>query len=278
MYMGRLVKSLVLCLAAALALLALCSAKRSLEPRFVIQETLTRDQGIAAQADWRSERQFSGIGWKIGAVSRGDGSVMEGGYTVIHPGTRFNSKPKDEVKGKSKDKDKAKDKGKDKRQPGEPIVLPKCMTLAAFDLLPRGYLLVVIRDPATYWQNYERDQGVTDIPELVWFDENWNEESSIALDYAAGEFPDQFVLSPDQRNLLAIRHPVNDDGKPVPEGHSLNTIYLRDGSINDLALPEAAGDGQLPERWQPVRMQWNDRGDLVVQAGKELRIYELKWE
>ena len=139
-------------------------------------------------------------------------------------------------------------------------------------------LLVEVRDPATYWKDYDPGLGVSDAPELVWYDEDWYEESSLPLESAAGDFPDNFMLSPDQKTLLAIRHPVDKTGKPVAEGHSLCLIQLYDGSVEDVLLPDADEHGLLPPAWMPVRMAWNDRGNLLVQAGPQLRIYEVTWE
>jgi hypothetical protein len=238
------------CAAALTALLVLpqlAQAQRYPTPQLRPETTQSRDQGITPTADWYGERTIEGIGWKIGTVSRGDGSVMDGGYTVIKPLHR------------------------------EPIVLLNCYVLAAFDLLPRGVLLVCVRDPEHYWPGYDYKDGVTDPLELVWLDEDWREQYSIVLDYAAGEYPDDFQLAPKENYLLAIRHPLNSDGKLAPAGQSLSLIYLSDGSIVDVPLPETDGAGQLPAAWWPVLMEWNAKGQLVVQAGEELRTYSIEW-
>lgn len=233
-----------------------------LAPRLQLKNTITRDQGIAALADWRKERLTDGAGWKLGSVSRGDGSVMVGGYTVIQPSPAHRPAP---------------EHGK-RSVAGAPIVLRHCYVLAAFDMLPRGHLLVAVRDPQLYWKDYDYHEAVVDPLELVWYDDDWNEGEGTVVERTTADFPDDFVLSPDNLSLLAIRHPMDDSAKASPAGHSLCLISLADGALSDLALPEADAAGLPPIAWQPMRMEWNQRGELVVQAGKELRIYEVKWE
>jgi len=238
------------------------AASQPLTPHLVLKNTMTHDQGIAAAADWRKERLFDGAGWKLGSVSRGDGSVMLGGYTVIQPSPAHRPAPQ---------------RGQ-RSVPGAPIVLRHCYVLAAFDMLPRGHLLVAVRDPQVYWKDYDYHEAVVDPLELVWYDEDWNDAEGVVVERATADFPDDFVLAPDNSSLLAIRHPADDSGKASPAGHSLCLISLADGAVSSVALPEADTAGQPPVAWPPVRMEWNRRGELVVQAGKELRIYEVKWE
>jgi hypothetical protein len=252
----RLAEAALLLLSIAL----LTAAARPQQPRFMLQETQDGDAGIERLANWHTERVINGIGWELATVSRGDGSVMQGGLTVVQF-TRA-----------------AKMSSKRQSTTGAPTSFKHCYVLAAFDLLPSGYLLVTVRDPQLYWQDYDHKQGIVDPIELVWFDEGWKEQQSIPLDYAANEFPDDFVMSPDQRTLLALKHPADDSGEPSSDGQSVNIIYLNDGSINDVALPEAGESGELPTDWQPVSMEWDKRGYLVVQAGKQTRRYEVKWE
>jgi hypothetical protein len=258
--MSRLPLRIAIVLLLACGLLALCAAARALKPRFTLQEVLDQDAGIPQLADWRKERLLDGMGWKLATVSRGEGSVMQGGITVIQ-----RSKVQLLKGGASEHAD-------------VPVTLRHCYVLAAFDLLPREHLLVTVRDPQRYWPGYDYKQGLTDPLELVWYDESWKEEQSLLLSYAGTAFPDDFVLSADQRTLLAIRHPVDDEGKPDPAGHALDLIYLNDGSIKAVALPEAGAQGQLPAEWQPVLMQWDSRGKLLVQAGQQARKYEVAWE
>ncbi|HES57840.1 MAG TPA: hypothetical protein ENO21_00235, partial [Firmicutes bacterium] len=134
------------CLSALLCLLlATAAAWAAQQPRFHLEHTLQRDAGIAARVDWRRERLFDGAGWTLGTVSRGDGPVMRGGYTVIHP------------------------------LRGEPFVLTSCYTLAAFDLRPSGHLLVTIRDPEYHWPAEDFSEEIIDPIELVWYDKAWEE-------------------------------------------------------------------------------------------------------
>lgn len=254
-------KSHLALLAFALACTALLTAAgNSQQPHFMLQEVQDGSAGIDRLADWRAERVISGIGWELATASRGGGSVMDGGLTVVQLTNA------------------AKLSGKKHLKPGVPVSFKHCYVLAAFDLLPSGYLLVTVRDPQHYWAEYDYKQGVVDPVELVWYDESWQEQQNIPLDYAAGEYPDDFMLSPDQRTLLALKHPVDVDGEPSADGQSVNIIYLFDGSINDVLLPDADGMGALPPAWQPVGMQWDARGYLEVQAGKQIRRYEVKWD
>lgn len=235
-------------LAALAAVLAVPSAAGAYAmPKLQLKYTLDTDLAIAAEANWRHERIFEGIGWKLGSVSRGDSSVMNGGFTVIQPAK------------------------------GKPFAWKNCYVLAAFDLLPRGVLAVTIRDPQYFWPGYDLEQAVIDPLELVWYDENWVEQYHTVLDYAADEYPDDFQLDPSAKYLLAIRHPLGLDGKPEPKGHSLNLIYLSDGSIVDVHLPDADAQGELPPAWWPVRMDWTPDGELAVQAGRQVRIYGIEW-
>jgi hypothetical protein len=243
-----------------LTLAAPALAKPAQMPNFLLQETQDGSAGISPLADWHSERIITGIGWELATAARGDGPVMEGGLTVVQ-----HSKA-------------ARLSGKHAAGPDVPLSLKHCYILAAFDLLPSGYLLVAVRDPRYYWPDYDAKQGVVDPVELVWYDAQWKEQQSLPLDYAENEFPDDFILSPDQRTLLAIKHPVDDSGEPAPDGQMLNIIHLFDGSINDVILPEADAQGNLPAQWQPVEMDWDKRGYLVLQAGKQTRRYEVKWE
>lgn len=243
-----------------LSTMLLTSAARPLQPSFLLQETQDGSAGIEPAADWHAERVITGIGWELATASRGDGHVMDGGLTVVQ-----HSKA-------------AQLSGKHEANPSAPHTFKHCYVLAAFDLLPSGYLLVTVRDPQYYWKDYDYKLGVVDPLELVWYDENWKEQQSIVLDYAANEYPDNFVLSPDQRTLLAIKHPLDDLGEPSKDGHALNVIYVNSGNINDVTLPDADEQGNLPADWQPVRMAWDQPGNLVVQAGKTQRRYRMKWE
>jgi len=138
-------------------------------------------------------------------------------------------------------------------------------------------LLVTVRDPQFYWEGYDYTQGVLDPVELVWYDDDWLEQYHTVLDYAASELPDDFRLDPSQQYLLAIRHSLGNDGKPATAGHSLNVVYLSDGSLADVYLPEVEGSGEYPAVWWPVGMAWNDREQLMVQAGEQLRVYDVEW-
>ena len=152
-----------------LAVLASGTPRAAYSPEFVLRQTVRRDQRIAEQADWHRERLFDGIGWMIGTAARGDRSIMEGGYTVIHPAG------------------------------GEPFVVQHTYVLAAFDLLPDGFLLVTIRDPEYHWPGYDISTGVVDPVEVVWFDPEWEEVDSLLLDVPPELKPDGFIKSPDER-------------------------------------------------------------------------------
>lgn len=234
--------SLIICTA-----MLLTAAADPQRPGFILREVVERNWGIPASADWRRERLIDGIGWQLGTVSRGDGSVMQGGYSVIHP------------TGKT------------------PFALRHCYVLAAFDLLPSGYLLVTVRDPEYYWPGYDYREGVTDPVELVWFSKEWQEEDRSQLDFSTHDFPDGFTMAPDQQTLLAICHPVDADGEPASEGHKLASVDLRTAAVRDVLLPEMADTGAAPLLWWPLHMQWDLDGILIVQAGKQLRLYEVRW-
>ena len=228
--------------------LALTSAAASAKPVFVLKDAGSREQGIAREADWRSERMHEGIGWIIATTVRGDESIMRGGYTVILP-----------VK-------------------GDPTPLRHFYVLAAFDLLPSGYLLLTIRDPELYWDAYDYTEGVTDPLELVWYDKGWTQHYAHVLEFPEGAYPDNFLLSPDERYLLAITHPEGPDGEPAERGHRLHLIDLKFFDISELWLPEYDELGTPPVSWWPVLLDWGEKGGLLVQAGKQLRRYEVVWE
>lgn len=220
--------------------------------RFVLDGVLTDPSAIGRsrierQADWRSERRISGIGWELGCAARNDGDLMRDALTVV-------------------------------QQPGNPpLSLRHCYTLAAFDLKPSGILAVMVRDPQRYWPNSSEMLGVTDPVDLVWFDDNWNEERFITLDYTAGEFPDGFVLAPTGKYLLCIRHPEQ-AGRPLTEGHSLNMIWLVDGTIADIFLPEVDGFGYYPASWLPLGLRFEKDGkQLTAHAGDQMRTYDVAW-
>jgi hypothetical protein len=237
----------VLPLLTAMLLCSVASAEAPVRPQLVLTDAVERDWGIPELADWYSERIFEGIGWRLGTVSRGDGSVMKGGYTVIHPAK------------------------------GKPFSWQHVYVLAAFDLLPDSILLAAIRDPEIYWQDYDFSQGVDDAVELVWFDGDWEEQFTTVLEFAPEDFPDGFVLAPDQRSLLAIKHPVDDEESLADSGHELCLISLRDGLTSSVLLPGTEDLGGAPAAWWPVLMQW-DGDALLVQTGDELRRYEVRWE
>lgn len=236
---------LPLCL---LLLVPIRAEARSERVRFTLTEIWTREWIGEETADWRTERFFEGIDWQLGTVSRGDSDVMNGGFTVVHP------------------------------YQVQPFSLRHCFVLAAFDLQPRGHLLVTIRDPEYYWPDYSVSDGVVDPIELVWYDEDWVEESQITLDFPAGSYPDNFLLSPDRRTLLAITHPVDSGGGLAGPGQGIRAIDLRSGEVDEVWLPEVDGYGNLPLEWWPVKMRWGRNNILEVQAGPELRIYHMRWE
>lgn len=232
------------CLAAVLLAAAAWAYER---PTLVLRDVLDRDQGIPAEADWHSQRIFEGIGWKLGTIARPDNTVMMGGFTVVQPSR------------------------------SAPIVFKHCYVLAAWDMMPRGILLVTVRDPQLYWKNYNYEQGVRDPLELVWYDDKWQEEYNTVLDYGRDDFPDNFRLSPDQKYLIAIRHPLDLDGEPLPSGHTLDLIYLNTGLSEPLWLPEIT-TAEYPAAWWPLRIDWGPQDELMVQAGQQLRIYEVQWQ
>jgi hypothetical protein len=218
-----------------------------LKPVFTLKDSVIRDWGIEPLAAWGELRELDGIGWKLGTVARGDGSLMRTSYTVVHP-------PK-----------------------AEPFVLQHCYVLAAYDLVPSGILLVVVRDPEYYLAGYDYTDELTDMIEAVWYSDDWEEESAMQLDFAPQEHADGFVLAPDQRTLLAIRHPVDTEGEPAIAGHELVQVSLEAGWIRQRALPGYGDDGVAPAGWWPVRMRW-DNAALLVQAGDELRRYSMEWQ
>jgi hypothetical protein len=246
----RIAYFLLACMPPLLTAVLLCSvasAEAPVRPRLVLTDAVERDWGIPELADWYGERIFEGIGWRLGTVSRGDGSVMKGGYTVIHPAK------------------------------GKPFSWQHVYVLAAFDLLPDTILLVAVRDPELYWQDYDFSLGVEDAVELVWLDGDWEEQFAATLEFAPEGFPDGFVLAPDQRSLLAIKHPAAGEDELAEAGHELCLVSLRDGLISSVPLPGTEDLGGAPAAWWPVLMQW-DGDALLVQTGEELRRYEVRWE
>jgi len=230
-----------------LALSLVHAAETPLRPYLVLTDAVERDWGIAELADWHSQRILEGIGWRLGTVSRGGQSVMKGGYTVIHPAK------------------------------GTPFSWQHVYVLAAFDLLPDAIMLVAVRDPERYWPGYDVADGERDPVELVWLDAMWEEQDAAVLDFAGSDFPDGFVLAPDQRSLLAILHPVDAEDELAQAGHVLVSISLRDGGISMVHLPGTEDLGGAPAAWWPVLMQW-DGDALLAQTGHELRRYEVHWE
>ena len=224
------------------------SDARSERARFTLTEIWPREWVEEEEADWRSERFFEGIDWQMGTVSRGDAEVMTGGFTVVHP------------------------------YQVAPFSLRHCFVLAAFDLQPRGHLLVAIRDPEYYWPDYSVTDNVIDPIELVWYDEDWQEESRVLLDFPEGSYPDDFLLSPDRRTMLAITHPLTEEGELSGPGQKVMAIDLRSGEVDEVWLPDVDGFGNLPPTWWPVRMRWGRNNSLEVQAGGELRIYHMRWD
>ena len=229
-------------------LIPMASEARSERARFTLTEIWPRQWVEESEADWQQERFFEGIDWQIGTVSRGDGEVMIGGFTVVHP------------------------------YQSEPFSLRHCYVLAAFDMLPRGYLLVTVRDPEYYWPEYDVIDATSDPLELVWYDEDWQEDDRVILDYGEHEYPDDFLLSPDEKTLLSITHPLPGSKPLADKGQTIKTIDLRSGAVEEVWLPDVDGYGNLPPQWWPVRMQWGKHNNLEVQAGKELRIYLMRWE
>jgi hypothetical protein len=204
------------------------------------------------EPDWRKERRLSGIGWELGTAARPDGYVMTAALTAVQPAHVM------------------------------PFSLPNCYVLAGFDLRPSGILLVTVRDPRSHWIDAPEIQAHNALPEpdsldLVWYDEGWIEQRHQALAFEAGEFPEDFVLSPAQNYLLCIRRPMK-AGKPLAEGASLCLIWLADGTITDVHLPEVSGAGFYPAAWQPLGMQFQQGGkELAVKAGQQVRVYDINW-
>jgi hypothetical protein len=242
----------VRCATILLACLLLVSAT-PIRPSLLLQATMTREENIEPLAAWGDDRLIEGIGWKIASAVRGDDDgglkgYARRGYTVAVP------------------------------QRGESKPFRHMYVLAGFDILPDKYLLVTIRDPEFYWPGYSIEQKVTDPIELVWYDLDWNELYALKLDFKAEDFPDGFRITPDQKHLVAIRHELSGPGSEelAPEGHSVVYIDLKDGTIGNVYLPETDGTGMLPASWYPVLMHWNDDGELLVQAGRELRRYSIQ--
>jgi hypothetical protein len=221
--------------------------------RFVLKGTfddpaMVRRNAIPRSVDWRTERRIDGIGWELGSAARADGSVMASALTVVQPahGTAFS--------------------------------LRHCYVLAAFDLIPSGILVVAVRDPEFYWKDYDQHLGLVDPVDLVWYDEQWQEQRHLALDFNTSELPDDFVVGPGGKYLLTVRHPVGPDGRPIPEGHSLEMIWLQTGEITDIWLPEVDGYGFYPAAWQPLGLHFTKDGrELQAQAGGQLRVYDVEW-
>ncbi len=203
-------------------------------------------------ADYRADRMHEGTGWKIASAVRGTTSgalndVMRGGYTVAVPSY------------------------------GDAVPWRHLYCLAAFDFLPRQQMLIVIRDPEQYWGGYDYRDKLTDVLELVWYEKDWSECTSVVLDYGPEDYPDDFRLSPDQASLIAIRHTLGSDGELRNAGHSLDVIFTHDGEIKPLYLPEADSTGALPVEWYPVYMQWDEDQDLQVVTKQGTRVYGVEW-
>ncbi len=231
----------------------LCSAADPDAPMLQIEGIMERRQGIRELSRWGEDRLLDGIGWAIATAARGDDDgglkgLERRGYTVISP------------------------------QRSDPTPLRHVYVLGAFDLLPDRYLLVVVRDRETYWPDYNYDEPpAADAVELVWYDKDWKELFHTLLDIKPSEFPDDFQLSPDGEYLLAITHPTR-EGDPKhlrKEGHVLKSIRLRDGIIREVPYPDQEY-GIAPATWWPVLLEWNRDGDLIVQAGEQLRRYSVK--
>jgi hypothetical protein len=221
--------------------------------RFVLHGTFedaatVRRNTPSRRADWRTERRLDGIGWQLGSAARDDGSVMNSALTVVQPAH------------------------------GKPFSLRHCYVLAAFDLIPSGIVVVAVRDPQYYWQDYDPHLGLVDPVDLVFYSEDWQEQRHIPLDFSPQEFPDDFVLGPGGRYLLGIRHPVDRQGQPLAEGHSLELIWLQTGEITDTWLPEVNGSGFYPAAWQPLGLHFTSDGkQLQATAGTQLRVYDVDW-
>jgi len=234
----------------ALAVLILATpaaALRYKKPSFILQDAVLRDMELKELAGWREERILEGIGWKIGSVSRGDGTVMDGGYTVVHP------------------------------TKGTPFSWKGCYILAAYDLMPHGFLLVTVRDPEIFWEEYDRNEGLVDPVEAVWYSRNWEEEMRTVLEFPADSYPDDFILAPDEKSLLAVLHPVDGEGKLEPAGQKLVQFVLMTGEMLELPLPGTDASGAAPAAWWPVKLEWTPREDLMMQAGEEFRRYTVSW-
>jgi hypothetical protein len=212
---------------------------------------MERRQGIDELSGWGEDRLLEGIGWTIATAARGDDDgglkgLERRGYTVISP------------------------------QRGEPTPLRHVYVLGAFDLLPDRYLLAVVRDKEQYWTDYNYDEAPpADSVELVWYDQEWQELFHTLLDLPVDEYADDFQLSPDGEYLLFVTHPSRDGRTLRKEGHALKAVRLRDGEIRDIPFPEQQY-GIAPATWWPILMQWNRDGDLLVQAGAQLRRYSVK--
>jgi len=239
-----------------LALLAsvVCAQAYYDGPTLTLEGEAEMDGGIAELADYTRDREINGLGWKIASAVRADqtgaiDSIMRRGLTVILP-----------------------DKG-------DPKPLKHCYVLAGFDLLPNEQLLVCIRDPEVYWEGYDYRRGLVDQIQLVWYDKDWNETWCMPLEYEVTDFPDDFRISEQELNLVAIRHPVREAGSEVltQTGHALDTVRLKDGLISPVPLPEEDAYSTLPASWLPLKMRWDDNGWLLVQAGSSLRKYSLSW-
>jgi hypothetical protein len=222
-------------------------------PVLQLEGVMERSQGIRELSRWGEDRLIDGIGWKIATAARGDDDgglkgLERRGYTVISP------------------------------LRGDATPLRHVYVLAAFDIMPDQYLLVVVRDHELYWPDYDyNDAPPADSVELVWYDKDWKELFHKLLEFKAGEQPDDFRLSKDGDYLLAITHPLREgDSKHLrKEGHELKSIKLKDGEIRTLPFPDQEF-GIAPATWWPVQMQWNRDDDLLVQAGDQLQRYSIK--
>src|SRR4051812_39137681 len=142
-------------------------------PVLQLEGLMERQQGMHDLSAWGEDRLLHGIGWTIASAARGDDDgglkgLEKRGYTVISP------------------------------QRADPMPLRHVYVLGAFDILPDQYLLVVVRDKETFWPDYDyNDAPPPDSVELVWYDKDWKELFHKLLEFKAGEFPDDFRLSPD---------------------------------------------------------------------------------
>jgi len=219
-----------------------------LRPYLTLTESVDQDWGIEPLADWRQQRLIEGMGWNLGTVSRGDGPTMKTGYTVIHP---------------------AKD---------DAFSLTHYYVLDAFDLLPRGLLLITVRDPDIYWPDYDYRTGLVNPVEVVWYTDDWEEEVTLVLDLDEHDYPDGFLLAPDECSLLTILHPAGLEDDPDPRGHRLVQVFFHTGAIREIPLP-GLERGELPaEEWWPVLMQWDKDNRLLVQTGGTCKLYEVGWQ